>query len=104
MPSKQHTENEKSGQQGTHEPWKKPGQSSQDPNIKPPDEPRTDTDQKTAKTSAEAILRAEAILADYIAPGPRDCEKTINALLDVIDTDKVIGAAEAIESRHERRH
>lgn len=48
MPSKQHVENEKSGQQGTHEPWKKPGQSSQDPNTSPPNEPRTDKDQKTA--------------------------------------------------------
>ena len=48
MPSKQHVENEKSGQQGTHEPWKKPGQSSKDPKSNPPQEPRTDKDQKTA--------------------------------------------------------
>jgi hypothetical protein len=48
MTSKQHIENEKTGQQGTNEPWKKPGQSSQDPNTKPPNEPRTDKDQKTS--------------------------------------------------------
>lgn len=48
MTSKQHIENEKSGQQGTNEPWKKPGQTSQDPKIQPPDEPRTAKDQKTA--------------------------------------------------------
>lgn len=71
MPSKQHIENEKTGQQGTHEPWKKPGQTSQDPNIKPPDEPRTEKDQKTAQTTAGAVLHAEAILANYIEPGPR---------------------------------
>jgi hypothetical protein len=99
MPSKQHIENEKSGQQGTNEPWKKPGQTSQDPAIKPPDEPRTDKDQKTAKTTAGAVLQAEAILAAYIEPGPRDCEQTINKLLDVIDTDRVIDAAEKIAGR-----
>ncbi len=96
MTSKQHIENEKSGQQGTNEPWKKPGQNSQDPTIKPPDEPRT---QKTATTTAKAVLQAEAILADYIEPGPRDCEQTINKLLDVIDTDIVIDAAETIAGR-----
>ena len=42
-------DNIKSGQQGTHEPWKRPGQSSQNPEQKPRDPPpRTPEDNKTA--------------------------------------------------------
>jgi hypothetical protein len=47
--AKQAEENIKTGQQGTHEPWKRPGQSSQDPAQKPPEpRPRRDTDNSTA--------------------------------------------------------
>jgi hypothetical protein len=36
MPSEQHEKNIETGQQGTHEPWKKPGQASQDTSPKVP--------------------------------------------------------------------
>ena len=36
MPTKQHEKNIETGQQGTHEPWKKPGQASQDTSPKVP--------------------------------------------------------------------
>ena len=42
-------ENEKTGQQGTNEPWKRPGQSSQNPSQKPPQpRPRRDEDNETS--------------------------------------------------------
>lgn len=37
MSTKQHEKNIETGQQGTHEPWKKPGQASQDDSVKVPD-------------------------------------------------------------------
>jgi len=36
MADKQHDENIETGQQGTHEPWKHPGQASQDGSIRTP--------------------------------------------------------------------
>jgi hypothetical protein len=42
-------QNEKTGQQGTNEPWKRPGQSSQDSALKPPQpRPRRDEDNETS--------------------------------------------------------
>ena len=42
-------ENERSGQQGTNEPWKRPGQSSQNPSDKPPNpRPRREKDNETS--------------------------------------------------------
>ena len=42
-------DNIRSGQQGTDEPWKRPGQSSQNPDETPPDPPpRRQEDNKTA--------------------------------------------------------
>jgi hypothetical protein len=49
-----------------------------------------------AKILADAILRAESILADYIDPGPRDCSSAINRLLETIDRDDVISAARRV--------
>jgi hypothetical protein len=47
--SKQEQENIDTGQQGTHEPWKRPGQSSQDPAQDPPNpRERRDSDNSTA--------------------------------------------------------
>jgi hypothetical protein len=36
MATKQHEKNIETGQQGTHEPWKRPGQASQDSSVKAP--------------------------------------------------------------------
>lgn len=40
------------------------------------------------KEVREAVERARAILASYVEPGERDCERTINDLLDVLDRDQ----------------
>jgi hypothetical protein len=42
----------------------------------------------------KAVMSAQKVLGEYIEPGPRDCEQTINNLLDVHDDQKV---AEAVE-------
>lgn len=42
-------DNVKTGQQGTNEPWKRPGQSSQNPaQNPPPPRPRRDKDNETS--------------------------------------------------------
>lgn len=41
-----------------------------------------------------AVKEAQAILARYVEPGPRDCNKTINDLLNVLDDEKLIEAME----------
>lgn len=45
-----------------------------------------------------AIREAQLILADHIQPGPRDAEKTINQLLDVLDRDDVVEALDRLEA------
>jgi len=49
MPTKQHEKNIETGQQATHEPWKRPGQSSQESSPKVPD--KTDRDQDFEQAS-----------------------------------------------------
>ena len=44
-------ENMKTGQQGTDKPWERPGQSSQDPSLKPPKSEDRERDQKDNETS-----------------------------------------------------
>jgi hypothetical protein len=53
------------------------------------------------KQVMEAVERAQAILARYVEPGERDCERTINDLLDVLDRDEVVAAVEELEQRGE---
>lgn len=38
----------------------------------------------------DAVLRAQGILAEYIEPGPHDCERTINRLFDIFDDEKLM--------------
>lgn len=40
----------------------------------------------------DAVLRAQSILADYIEPGPHDCQRTINRLFDIFDDEKLMTA------------
>ena len=40
----------------------------------------------------KAVTSAQKVLGEYIEPGPRDCEQTINKLLDVLDDRKVANA------------
>lgn len=53
------------------------------------------------KEVLEAVERAQAILARYVEPGERDCERTINDLLDVLDRDQAVAAVDELESRGE---
>lgn len=53
------------------------------------------------KRVQEAVERAQAILARYLEPGERDCERTINDLLDVLDRDEVVAAVQELERRGE---
>lgn len=40
----------------------------------------------------DAVLRAQGILAQYIEPGPHDCEQTLARLFDVLDDEKLMRA------------
>lgn len=53
------------------------------------------------KQVLEAVERVPAILAPYVEPGERDCERTMNDLLDVLDRDQVVAAVEELEQRGE---
>ncbi|MBW7974157.1 hypothetical protein [Bradyrhizobium sp. BR 10289] len=41
---------------------------------------------------AKALEDAQGILARHVEPGPRNCEQTINRLLDVLDDGTVVQA------------
>ena len=45
-----------------------------------------------------ALREAQLILADYVQPGPRDSEKTIQQLLEVLDRDDVVEAVDRLEA------
>jgi hypothetical protein len=45
-----------------------------------------------------AIREAQLILAEYVQPGPRDAEKTINDLLSVLDRDDVVEAVDRLKA------
>lgn len=49
---------------------------------------------------AKALEDAQGILARYVEPGPRNCEQTIDRLLDVLDDEAVVQAIE--DSRMEK--
>ena len=42
----------------------------------------------------ETVKQTQVILASYVEPGSRDCNKTINDLLDVLDDEELIEAME----------
>jgi hypothetical protein len=46
-----------------------------------------------------AIREAQLILADHIQPGQRDCAKTINDLLSMLDRNDVVEAVDRLEAR-----
>ncbi|MHC2380329.1 hypothetical protein [Bradyrhizobium liaoningense] len=52
------------------------------------------------KRVLKAVQVAQGILARHVEPGPRDCEQTINQLLDVLDDEAVVQAIE--DSRMEK--
>ena len=49
------------------------------------------------KRATDAVEKAQDILAHYIEPGPRDCENTINQLMDVLDDTQLIEAVEEVK-------
>lgn len=49
------------------------------------------------KTLAKAILDIELLLAEYLEPGERDAAKTLMAIVERLDRDDVIAAAERID-------
>ncbi|OMI06324.1 hypothetical protein BSN85_22925 [Bradyrhizobium brasilense] len=55
-----------------------------------------DPEQRVAK----ALEDAQGILGRYVEPGPRDCEQTVNQLLDVLDDEAVVQALK--DSRMEK--
>jgi hypothetical protein len=40
---------------------------------------------KPEKRVTDAVEKAQGILADYVEPGARNCENTINQLMDVLE-------------------
>jgi hypothetical protein len=52
------------------------------------------------KRVLKAVQEAQGILARHVEPGPRDCDQTINQLLDVLDDEAVVQAIE--DSRMEK--
>lgn len=52
------------------------------------------------KRVLQAIESAQSILALYVAPGPRDPNATINALLTVLDDDEVVQAVLDLKRAH----
>jgi hypothetical protein len=55
-------------------------------------------DMSADKTILNAVEETQDILAHYVEPGPRDCEKTINSLMDVLDDEELIEAVD--EAKH----
>jgi hypothetical protein len=50
------------------------------------------------ETVARAVLDIELILANYLHPGDRDPNKTIEEIIEMLDRCGVIAAAERLES------
>jgi hypothetical protein len=44
-----------------------------------------------------ALREAQLILATYVEPGPRNSEKTIQQLMDVLDRNDVVEAVDRLE-------
>lgn len=42
------------------------------------------------KTAIKALAKAQSILARYVEPGARDCEQTINQLMEVLDDEALV--------------
>jgi hypothetical protein len=58
---------------------------------------------KPDETLKTAVKRASDILADYVQPGPRNCERTLDQLLETLDNDAVAEAVAEIEDKENGR-
>jgi len=54
-------------------------------------------------TVSKATEDARRILAEYIAPGPRDAAQTVRRLLAVLDTEEVVRALDRMKRRRTMR-
>ena len=52
---------------------------------------------KPQKRVTDAVEKAQDILAQYVEPGPRDCDNTINQLMDVLDDTQLIKAVDEVK-------
>ena len=55
------------------------------------------------KTLKNAVKQAGDILADYLQPGARNCEETLDRLMIALDNDAVASAVEEIEDKENGR-
>jgi hypothetical protein len=46
----------------------------------------------------DGVERAQRILAEHVEPGPRDCDRTISRLLDVLDDGSLIEAVDEVNT------
>ena len=53
---------------------------------------------KPEKRIMAAVEKAQEILAQYVEPGPRSCETTINELMDVLDDNQLIEAVDEVKN------
>jgi hypothetical protein len=44
----------------------------------------------------DAVLRAQGILADYIEPGPHDCQQTLARLFGILNDEKLMRAVNVL--------
>lgn len=51
---------------------------------------------KDAETVAKALLDLEIFLSHYLEPGPRDANRTIEQIIELLDKRDVVAAAERI--------
>jgi hypothetical protein len=52
---------------------------------------------KPEQRVTDAVEKAQDILAHYVEPGPRNCENTINQLMDVLDDSQLIEAVDEVK-------
>jgi len=57
---------------------------------------------KPEEQVTDAVERAQRLLAEYVEPGKRDCEKTVNQLLDVLDDEALIEAVDEVKDGRTR--
>ena len=54
---------------------------------------------KPEKRVTDAVDKAQDILADYVEAGARNCEDTINQLMDVLDDTQLIQVVDDVKNR-----
>ena len=52
---------------------------------------------KPEKQVTDAVEKAQRLLAEYVATGKRDCERTVGALLDVLNDEALKEAVDDVK-------